>query len=125
MCDWKHQACVQGPLHNDIPLRLLNSGAGWISTLSICIMDMYFKGGDPADTCRKYNVIITTKLRRVEVIMALLLHHAISLNFVLKGPIDKIPALVQIMAWRRPGDKPLSEPVVVSLLTHIRVTRPQ
>ena len=36
-----------------------------------------------------------------------------------------IPALVQIMAWRRPGDKPLSEPMMVSLLTHICVTRPQ
>ena len=35
-----------------------------------------------------------------------------------------IPVLVQIMAWRRPGDKPLSEPVVVNLLTHICVTRP-
>ena len=23
-----------------------------------------------------------------------------------KGPINNIPALVQIMAWRRPGDKP-------------------
>ena len=29
------------------------------------------------------------------------------------------------MAWRRPGDKPLSKPMVVSLLTHIWVTRPQ
>ena len=47
------------------------------------------------------------------------------LKFVPKGPISNIPALVQIMAWRRPGDKPLSEPVMVSLLTHIRVTRPQ
>ena len=27
----------------------------------------------------------------------------ISLKFVPKGPIDNIPALVQIMAWRRPG----------------------
>ena len=35
----------------------------------------------------------------------------ISLKFVFKGPIDNIPALVQIMAWRRPGDKPLSEPM--------------
>ena len=34
-------------------------------------------------------------------------------------------ALVQIMAWHRPGDKPLSEPMMVSLLTHICVTRPQ
>ena len=41
----------------------------------------------------------------------------ISLSFVPKGPIDNIPALVQIMAWRRSGDKPLSEPMMVSLLT--------
>ena len=33
--------------------------------------------------------------------------------------INSIPALVQIMAWCRPGDKPLSEPVMVSFLTHI------
>ena len=49
----------------------------------------------------------------------------ISLKFVPKGPINNIPALVQIMAWRRPGDKPLSEPMMVSLPTHICVTRPQ
>ena len=49
----------------------------------------------------------------------------ISLNFVPKGPINNISALVQIMAWRQPGDKPLSEPMMVSLLTHICVTRPQ
>ena len=49
----------------------------------------------------------------------------ISLKFVPKGPINNIPALVQIMAWRRPGDKPLSEPMMVRLLTHICVTRPQ
>ena len=49
----------------------------------------------------------------------------ISLKFVPEGQINNIPALVQIMAWRRPGDKPLSEPMMVSLLTHICVTRPQ
>ena len=49
----------------------------------------------------------------------------ISLKFVPKGPINNITALVQIMAWRRPGDKSLSEPMMVSLLTHICVTRPQ
>ena len=49
----------------------------------------------------------------------------ISLNFVPNGSINNIPSLVQIMAWRRPGDKPLSEPMMVSLLTHICVTRPQ
>ena len=48
-----------------------------------------------------------------------------SLKFVPEGPINYIPALVQIMAWRRPGDKPLSEPMLFSLLTHLCVTRPQ
>ena len=42
-----------------------------------------------------------------------------------RGPINNIPALVQKMAWRRLGDKPLSEPMMVNLLTHICVTRPQ
>ena len=41
----------------------------------------------------------------------------ISLNFVAKVRINNIPSLVQIMDWRRPGDKPLSEPMMVSLLT--------
>ena len=49
----------------------------------------------------------------------------ISLKFIPKDPINNIPALVQKMAWRRQGDKPLSEPIMVRLLTHICVTRPQ
>ena len=40
-----------------------------------------------------------------------------SMKFVPKGPINNIPALVQIMAWRRPG--------WYVLLTHICVTLPQ
>ena len=40
-----------------------------------------------------------------------------SVKFVPNGPINSIPTLVQIMAWRRPGDKPLSEPMAVSLPT--------
>ena len=49
----------------------------------------------------------------------------ISLKCVLNGQINNIPSLVQIMAWRRPGDKPLSEPMMVTLGTHICVTRRQ
>ena len=48
-----------------------------------------------------------------------------SVKFVPQGPINNIPALVQIMAWCRPGDKPLSGPMMVRLPTHICVTRPQ
>ena len=49
----------------------------------------------------------------------------ISLKFVPRGPISNMPTLVQLMAWCRPGDKPLSEPMMVRLPTHICVTRPQ
>ena len=36
----------------------------------------------------------------------------ISLKFVPRSPIDNKPALVQVMVWRRTGDKPLPEPMV-------------
>ena len=39
----------------------------------------------------------------------------ISLKFIPQDPTNNIPALVQIMAWRRPGDKPLSEPMMAWL----------
>ena len=48
-----------------------------------------------------------------------------SLKFVPKCPINNIPTLFHITAWRRPSNKPLSEPMVVSLLTHVYVTRSQ
>ena len=35
-----------------------------------------------------------------------------TLRFVHNGPINTIPALVQIMAWRRPGAKLLPEPMM-------------
>ena len=49
----------------------------------------------------------------------------ISPKFVPRGPINNITALVQIMARRRPGNKPLFEPMMVCVLTHICMTRPQ
>ena len=49
----------------------------------------------------------------------------ISLKFVPKGPINNIPALVQIMAWPLSGDKPSSESMMVSFLKHVCVTRSQ
>ena len=36
----------------------------------------------------------------------------ISLKLIPKGPIDNKPALVQVMAWCRTGDKPLCEPMM-------------
>ena len=47
------------------------------------------------------------------------------LKFVPWGTIDVIQALAQAMHWRLPDDKPLYDPMMVSLLTHTRITRPQ
>ena len=49
----------------------------------------------------------------------------ISLKFVPRIPIDNKAVLVQVMAWCRAGTKPLSKTMMVTLLTHICVTRPQ
>ena len=49
----------------------------------------------------------------------------ISLKFVPEVWISNIPALVQIMVWRRSGDKPFSGTMMVCLLMHICVTLPQ
>ena len=45
----------------------------------------------------------------------------ISLKFVPEGPINNNPALVQVMAGHRPGDKPLPKPRMVRSPTHICV----
>ena len=47
----------------------------------------------------------------------------ISLKLVPSVPNNSIPALVHIMAWWLTGDKPVSEPMPVCLLTHICITR--
>ena len=46
-------------------------------------------------------------------------------NEVCKGPINNITALVQIMAWRWPCDKLLSEPMMIVLLMHLCVAQPR
>ena len=48
----------------------------------------------------------------------------ISLKLILKVRFNNTPALVLVMVWFLPGDKPLSEPTMVILLTHKFATRP-
>ena len=61
------------------------------------------------------------------ILIAVLLAKAFkaAVQFCPQGTVNNIPALVQIMAWRRPCDKLLSEPTIFSVLTHIRVSRLQ
>ena len=49
----------------------------------------------------------------------------ISLNIIPKDPVNNFRALVWAMARHRPCDKQLSQRMMVNLLTHICVTRPQ
>ena len=49
----------------------------------------------------------------------------ISLKFIPKGPIDNIPALIQIMAWHQPGDQPYQNHWWYRLVMHICISRPQ
>ena len=70
----------------------------WVNTLSLRQNGHHF--ADAIFKCIFLNENISISMK-------------ISLKFVPKGPINNIPALVHIMAWRRPGDKPLSEPVMV------------
>ena len=49
----------------------------------------------------------------------------IPLALIPKGQINNIPVLVEIMAWRRPDDKPLAGPMTVRSLTYMCVTQPQ
>ena len=42
-----------------------------------------------------------------------------SMTFAPGGPICNIPAFVQMMACSRPGNKPLSEPMMVNLLNNL------
>ena len=40
----------------------------------------------------------------------------ISLRYVPRSPIDNKSALVQVMAWRRTGEKPLPEPMMTQFI---------
>ena len=50
----------------------------------------------------------------------ILISITISFKFIHKDAINNIPVLVQITAWCRPGDKPLSESMMIILLTYMR-----
>ena len=48
-----------------------------------------------------------------------------SLKFLPRRSFNNIPVMIQIMTWRPPDDKSISEPIMVSLLTHICVITTQ
>ena len=105
--------------------------------LYICFLWCYLEGyldGDVEQTVQWFNTLKPRQNGRHfpdDIFKCIFLNEnvwisvRISLKCVPRDPINNIPLLVQTMACRRPGDKPLSEPMLVSLQTHICITRPQ
>ena len=126
---WCNRCCWLWPQCQWVKCTTLTTGS-WIDWLGLWPQQT-------APTCSLYPALNTLRPRQNghhfsdDILKWIFLYEnvwisiEISLKFVPKGQINNIPALVQIMAWRHPGDKPLSEPIMVSLLTHICVTRPQ
>ena len=77
---------------------------------SMCCVSIYFNTLRPSQVGRHFPDAIFKCIFLNENVWISI---KISRNFVPKGPINNISALVQIMAWRRPGDKPWSEPMMV------------
>ena len=85
-------------------------------------VDHVFNTLRPRQNCRRFT---DDTFKRIFLNENVIISIKISLKFVPKGSINNNPALVQKMAWRRSDDKPIFEPMMVSLLTHICVIRPQ
>ena len=116
MASHKHNLTTCFVLTNDIYCRAPLPGVRYYIIQTPCgkwSRHTLFNTLKPRQNCRHFPDDIFKRILLNENIWNWL---KISLKFVPKGPIYNIPALVQIMAWRRPGD---------SLLTHKCVTRHQ
>ena len=110
---WKH------PFYLDWPslLGLNISESLNKDTISMLPSNTLFDNANHTDTLLSFNIsrprpngrhFADDTFKRIFVNENIRISIKFSLKFVPKGPINNIPALVQIMAWRRPGDKPLS-----------------
>ena len=107
---------MTSPGHNELTATVMVDNP-WCCVLKTCLTQW---GRDKMDAISQ-----TTFFKCIFLNENVWISIKISLKFVPKGPINNVPTLVQIMAWCRPGDKPLSEPMMVNLPTHICVPRPQ
>ena len=91
------------------------SSAGLVQIRKSCLVNIVCTASLTLLSLDKMPAISQTKFPNAFIRVKKRMSIKISLKFVPKGPINNIPALVQIMAWRRPGHKPLSEPLLTQL----------
>ena len=101
---WRHYNSYNGSLRSPHILRL------WWFTQSVHLIH---RGRD------KIADISQTTFSKAFSWMMLGISLKSSLKFLTKVPINNITTLIQVMAWRRLGDKPLSEPMMVSLCIYV------
>ena len=87
------------PVHQDAPLIINKS-------LSDCIV--YIETNWHIEDATKWRLLSDDIFQYIFLNEYTWIVIKISLMFVHQGPINNFPALMQTMAWRRPGDKPLS-----------------
>ena len=76
----------------------------------------------PRQSCHHF---IDTIFRCIFLNEIICISRKVSLWFVRNRRINNILALVEIMAWCRPDNKPLSKRMMISSLMHICITGPQ
>ena len=103
---WPHELCHQGISR---PIASYNFG-----------IDCTSKWRQFSPVCWCYFISLWTKwtpFHRQHLLCYLsenfCIFYQVSLNFAPRGPNDKRSVLVQVMAWRRTGDKPLSGPTQI------------
>ena len=132
MCDGLTKACVN-VLAADAQSSCIarpSTGMIWIWVLVLDVKTISL----PIFNCSPYNPEINTlrlgqngrlfsdnNFKHISLNENVRISIKISLKFVPKDPINNIPALFQMMGWHRPGDKPLSEPMMVRLLTRMHL----
>ena len=108
----------------------VNESRAWHFIAVITVNHWLYRGGTVSRTTHRANTLRPRRngryfpvgiFNRIFVNKYVWISIKIWLKFVPKVRINNIPALVQTMAWRRPGEKPLSETKVVSFLTNICV----
>ena len=102
---------IQSSNHNIYKVNVMSKNIFLIESTYVSLTHVHW-GRDKIDTKRQFSNAFPNALISLK----------ISLQFVPKDRLKNIPALVQIMAWCRPGDKPLSEPMLGRSLTHTCVT---
>ena len=125
---WYAPLAPAGPGEPGLPLRPGRPGAPFAPTKDKELIDTSWRHTSIA----QYKTVLTNGRHFADNIFKCLfmnenvwISNEITLKFVHKGPINNTPALVQIMAWCQPGNKPLSGAMMGRLPPHICIIRPQ